>query len=245
MKRSDEIWKTEELAKNFLEGVRAAIPLAAEQLDFMLKIIQHALPTVDKFLDLGCGDGTLGRAILDKYPLSEGVFLDFSEPMLDAARQNIGIGNDRLWFMLQDFGQEQWVDSTREMGPFDLIVSGFAIHHQPDARKKAVYREIFSLLKPGGLFLNLEHVSSSTTWVESISDEVFIDSLIAYHQEKDAEKIREQIAQEFYYRPDKAANILTSVEAQCEWLKKLGFINVDCFFKVFEVALFGGMKPEK
>ncbi len=244
MRRTDELWKTEELARNFLEGVRAAIPFAGEQITMMLRIIQVSAPGLDTFLDLGCGDGALGRTILDTYPRCTGTFLDFSEHMLDAARQKTGVANDRAHFILQDFGHELWVDSVKDQAPFDVIVSGFAIHHQPDTRKKAVYREIFRLLKPGGLFLNLEHVSSATKWVESITDEVFIDSLVAFHQNEGTKKTREQIAEEFYYRPDKEANILSPVEAQCEWLREIGFVNVDCFFKVLEVALFGGMSPK-
>ncbi|SPE57295.1 hypothetical protein SBV1_270094 [Verrucomicrobia bacterium] len=29
---------------------------------------------------------------------------------------------------------------------------------------------------------------------------------------------------------------------QCQWLREIGFENVDCYFKVFELALFGGTK---
>lgn len=32
------IWKTEQLTKNYLGGVRGALPLAAEQIDLMLRI---------------------------------------------------------------------------------------------------------------------------------------------------------------------------------------------------------------
>jgi len=33
------------------------------------------------------------------------------------------------------------------------------------------------------------------------------------------------------------------VEVQCEWLRDAGFIDVDCFFKAFELAIFGGKRP--
>ena len=36
---------------------------------------------------------------------------------------------------------------------------------------------------------------------------------------------------------------MASVEDQCEWLREIGFADVDCFFKVFELAVFGGRKP--
>ena len=43
-------------------------------------------------------------------------------------------------------------------------------------------------------------------------------------------------------RPDRAANILALVEDQCAWLRTLGFRHVDCFWKYFELAIFGGVK---
>ena len=43
-------------------------------------------------------------------------------------------------------------------------------------------------------------------------------------------------------RPDRAANILASVEEQCHWLREIGFKEVDCFWKYFELAIFGGMR---
>jgi hypothetical protein len=54
---------------------------------------------------------------------------------------------------------------------------------------------------------------------------------------------REAVANEWVRRRDKQANILTGVEAQCAWLREAGFVDVDCFFKVLELALFGGLKP--
>ena len=68
MNRKDTVWQSAVVAQNFLEGVRGAIPLAAEQIDVMLRLLQAAQPQLENFLDLGCGDGILGRAILSRYP---------------------------------------------------------------------------------------------------------------------------------------------------------------------------------
>ncbi|HMQ52517.1 MAG TPA: class I SAM-dependent methyltransferase, partial [Anaerolineae bacterium] len=32
-------------------------------------------------------------------------------------------------------------------------------------------------------------------------------------------------------------------ETQCAWLRQLGFADVDCYFKIFELAVFGGRRP--
>lgn len=198
---------------------------------------------MERFLDLGCGDGILGHAVLDHYPQAEGVFLDFSEPMLEAAKERLESFNDQLAFIVEDYGNPNWVTQVQGHVPFDLIISGFSIHHQPDARKPAIYQEIYDLLKPGGLFLNLEHVASSTQWVEHRFDDLMVDALFAHHLANGGGKTREEVAQTHYYRPDKAANILAPVQVQCDWLRSIGFIHVDCYFKIFELALFGGVRP--
>ena len=40
-------------------------------------------------------------------------------------------------------------------------------------------------------------------------------------------------------------NILAPVELQCEWLRRIGFEDVDCYFKIFELAVFGGRRPQQ
>jgi tRNA (cmo5U34)-methyltransferase len=234
------VWKSESLSKAFLENVRGAIPFAAEQADIMMRFIRTAVPKVKTLLDLGCGDGILGRTILSGYPAATGVFLDFSEAMIAAARKKCG---SRCEFITADFGNKGWTEFVREKRPFDLVVSGFAIHHQPDPRKKELYREVFDLLRPGGVFLNLEHVSSKSKWLENMFEEQFVDSLYDYHKRSGSKRSREQVAREFYNRPDKEANILAPVELQCQWLDEIGYEDVDCYFKAFELALFGGRKP--
>ena len=97
------------------------------------------------------------------------------------------------------------------------------------------------MLLPGGIFLNIEHVASRTPWIQEQFDELFIDHLVAYAEKAEGMgKSREQVAQEFYYRPDKAANILAPVEEQCNWLREIGFEHVDCYLKIFELAVFRG-----
>ena len=150
-------WQQQDLAKLFLEEVRGGIPLAAEQIDVLLRVVRHAIPRVDRLLDLGCGDGILGRTVMAEYPQAKGVFLDFSEHMIEAAKKKADIR--RATFVVQDLATKTWTQSVGDHAPFDLVVSGLAIHHLPDERKRELYHEIFDLLKPGGLFLNLEHVA--------------------------------------------------------------------------------------
>ena len=247
------IWKNEVVAQNFLKGVRGAIPLAKEQIDCLLRVISLTQTKVKSFLDLGCGDGILGKAIADKFPTAQGVFVDISESMLAKAQnkftqQNTSHANSddhKYKFLLQDFGNTQWLEALKDSSKFDVIVSGFAIHHQPDQRKKELYQEIFNLLNPGGIFLNLEHVASRSGLGEQAFDQLFVDALFEYHYQADPSQSRQAIADSYYSRHDQNANILTLVETQCDWLREIGLIVVDCFLKLFEIALFGGIKSRK
>jgi tRNA (cmo5U34)-methyltransferase len=251
MKINDAVWQGDELTKTYLHGVRGAIPLANEQIEVMLHLVRATCPTVETALDLGCGDGILGQAVLDHYPAAHVIFADFSEPMLAAARQRLA-GYKHVSFVNVDYGQPEWRTQVKEIingqlsmsnCQFDVIISGFSIHHQPDWRKKEVYAELYDLLKPGGIFVNIEHVASRSRWIEQHFEAFFIDSLVRYHQQNGSGKTRAQISQDYYNRPDKEANILALVETQCDWLRHIGFVHVDCFLKIFELAVFGGVKP--
>jgi SAM-dependent methyltransferase len=236
-----KIWNDITVARNYLEGVRSAIPLAAEQIDCILRLLALTQSEVHNFLDLGCGNGILGREIVRKYPQARGTFLDMSEAMLTEAKSQIE--SDKATFILQDFGEKNWLDRVTLLAPFDVIVSGFSIHHQPDNLKQEIYSDIYEILQPGGIFLNLEHVASESRLGETAFDNLFIDALYEYHCQNREEQSRSEIASKYYSRDDKNANILTLVETQCDWLRKIGFIDVDCFMKIFEIALFGGIKP--
>lgn len=153
------------------------------------------------------------------------------------------IGNSRRASILRaDFSSAEWLQLIISLGPFDVVVSGYSIHHQPHHRKRQLYAEIYSILKAPGLFLNLEHVASPTPAIENLFDSFFIDHLHEFHMHSNLDITRLEIEQSYVNRPDKKENILAPVEEQYDWLRQIGFQEVDCFLKVFELALLGGMK---
>jgi len=238
-----EIWKTEELASKYLSGIRAAIPYAADQIDMMLHLIAAGAGRVGCILDLGCGGGTLAAALLERYPHAQATLVDFSEPMIEEARRQLASYGGACRFVFADLADPEWRDLIADRAPFDAVVSGYAIHHLTHERKRALYTEIFELLKPGGVFVNVEHVRSATDWLQTLCDEALIDSIYAHHKKDGGGMTREQVGEEFVHRPDKESNILAMVEDQCSWLRDIGYSDVDCYFKWFELAVFGGRRP--
>jgi tRNA (cmo5U34)-methyltransferase len=238
----DTIWQRSDVVNRFLNGTRGALPCADTQLDVMVRILRTMDRPVRSFLDLGCGNGILSASILDAWPDARGVLVDFSAPMLEAAQQDLAAYSNVTCHTL-DYGDPQWVSRIADQAPFDAIVSGFSIHHQPDERKRAIYAECFGLLKPGGWFINMEHIQAATKLSTDLFANHLADNQIVQERRTGGSRTRQDILDEFANRVDDAANILAPVEVQCEWLRDVGYEEVDCFFRIYELAIFGGRKP--
>jgi tRNA (cmo5U34)-methyltransferase len=238
-----EVWKQAAIVERCL-NFHAAIPLAREQMDIMLTLLATRPEPVESFLDLGCGDGILGAALLDKYPESRGVMVDFSETMLVQARIQLKDFAHQLQFLNLDYADPAWVETMQTNAPFDAIVSRYSIHHQPDERKRAIYTDIFSLLDPGGWFINIEHILPSAALSTDLLNDHIIDGRYAIEVQNGGSKTRQEIADIFLKRPDRETNLLTPIEIQCDWLREIGFEQVDCYFRIFELAVFAGRHPK-
>ena len=178
-------------------------------------VLELLPPLVRRILDIGTGDGRLLALARLARPDAAGVALDVSETMLDAARQRFA-SEAAVSVVAHNLSEP-----LPDLGSFDVVISSFAIHHLTDVWKATLYREIFEVLEPGGLFCNLEHVASATLRLH----EAFYRAMGMTLADEDP------------------SNRCASVEIQLEWLRQIGFIDVDCFWKWRELALIAATRP--
>jgi len=236
------IWKSESVVAHYLDR-KDSRPFIQEQIEVMIRLIKDLCGPVRCFMDLGCGDGILAAAILENYGDATAILADHSAPMLEAARAKLQRLPESIHFCTVDYSAPEWIRTVAQYSPLDLVVSGFSIHHQPDTRKRLLYAEIFDMLASGGMFINIEHVASPSERLAELWDRIRIDSLYNLVVQRGSNEERTLIEKEYFERPEREANLFTLVETQCEWLREIGYADVDCFFKYFEMAIFGGCRP--
>jgi tRNA (cmo5U34)-methyltransferase len=190
-------WKSPKHASAYLERADR-IPHKSFGYAAMLEEIPLS---ADRVLDLGSGDGRLLASVLQARPQARGVAVDFSPFMLEqlnarfASMSRVEVVNHDLEFPL----------------PF---------HHLAHERKRQLYHEVWGLLGSGGVFCNLEHVASASSY----GHERFLDATGTSAAEEDP------------------SNKLLDVHTQLEWLREIGFTDVDCYWKWRELALLMGRK---
>jgi ubiquinone/menaquinone biosynthesis C-methylase UbiE len=235
-----EVWKRTDVATAFLAERSSALPDRQQQLSVLLRLLRAGRPP-RRVLDLGAGDALLLATVLDAFPEASGIAIDFSPPMLEKARSRLASFGARSSVVEADLSTPAWRSAAS--GPFDAVVSGYAIHHLSHPRKRSLYEEVFALLAPGGAFVNCEHVASPTPGVERLFNEMMGEHLWRRRRDAGEDVTLEQVVLEYTSRADGAANILAPVEEQCRWLREIGFADVDCYWKLFELAVFGGARP--
>ncbi|HEY5986978.1 MAG TPA: class I SAM-dependent methyltransferase [Streptosporangiaceae bacterium] len=119
-------------------------------------------------LDLGCGPGSLSVRLLDRIPKATVVALDADPVLLALGRAAYG-GLAGLRFADQDLRVPGWVGALGLDRPADAAVSTTALHWLPAGELPALYAEVATALRPGGLLLNGDHLREDPAAVPTLA----------------------------------------------------------------------------
>ena len=211
LNENKNLWKSARHALDYLKQADS-IPHRAEGEAVLLDCVPA---TASRILDLGSGDGRLVGLLKLERPQAKIIAFDYSPVMLKALRRNFA-ADPSVTVVEHNLDRPM-----PDRGVFHAIVSSFAIHHLGHERKRALYAEVYSAMAPGGVFCNLEHVSSPTPALH----EHFLSQIGISPENEDP------------------SNKLLDVQTQLGWLRGIGFVDMDCYWKWLELALLVGRKP--
>ena len=107
-------------------------------------------------LDLGAGPGSLAVRLLDRIPAAAVVAID-ADPLLLALGRAAYAGRAGLRFADLDLRSAGWASRLGLPRPADAAVSTTALHWLTLPALRAVYVEVATVLRPGGLLLDGDH----------------------------------------------------------------------------------------
>ncbi|MEH2309447.1 class I SAM-dependent methyltransferase [Nostoc sp.] len=207
---------------------RILIPCFDEFYKTAVEIIPSDSTAPIKVLDLGAGTGLYSGMVQSVFPNAEFTLLDLAPEMLEKAKLRFSKMGKSPKILIGDYIETDLGDS------YDLIISALSIHHLSDFDKELLYQRIYDVLNPGGIFVNADQVIGKTPDLEELYRQQWLDSIHAKGISKEDFKAAQKRME--YDR-------MATLEIQLHWLEAAGFQNVDCWYKNFSFAVFGGYRP--
>lgn len=181
MSNIEETWEFDRWAKSYDSSVASSQTYYARYDEVLDCVVEKAGAAPEKrILDIGTGTGNLTLRCAKSGACVTG--LDPSTGMLEQAIAKSS-GSEGIEFIAAD---EPFLRIPFSDCSFDAVVSTYAFHHIPDETKPECVREMFRVLKPGGMlilgdlaFQNLESRQQALDEYDWLEEEFFtiIDDL--------------------------------------------------------------------
>jgi tRNA (cmo5U34)-methyltransferase len=217
---SEHEWTSTAYAREWVSKDQQRTLEREAQFDAALKWLAVFLQKPARIMDLGSGPGTLAAKILAAFSEVHAICLDGSDEMLREARQRLAQFGERVSFVQADFDTPGW---SSELPPgLDAVVSARAVHNLRKLNPiERVYHDVHELLRPGGVFMNIERVNFSTPNLRR-------------HYRALQVKARGHAPK----MDGPAPNLMQ----QFRLLKRAGFSDIDCFWRDGNTAVIGGFR---
>ncbi|MEV4348632.1 class I SAM-dependent methyltransferase [Actinoplanes sp. NPDC049596] len=119
----------------------------------MLDVLRTG-PNKPHVLDLACGPGAISQRVLAAFPDATVTAVDYDPILLGIAR---GVLGDRARVLDVDLVAPDWTAALGDR-PYDAVLTSTALHWLSPAQLLAVYQAVATVLKPGGVLLNADHL---------------------------------------------------------------------------------------
>jgi len=136
------------------------IPDREERFTVLIDAVEAGVGRPDPLvIDLGCGPGSLAVRLLQRLPRATVIAVDADPVLLALGRAAYG-DVPGLSFVDLDLRTPDWSARLSVDRLADAAVSTTALHWLPEPHLRAVYKELATVLRPGGLFLDGDHLGA-------------------------------------------------------------------------------------
>ena len=152
----DHDWHSQDYVSGWISKDRGRGARRGPLFQRMIDGMPFAKDAEFRVIDVGGGYGAVSEAVLRAFPRAQVTLQDYSQVMIDAARDHLAAYAARMHYAIGDLTDHGWIKQFD--APFNLAVSAIAIHNLMEMPLIAAsYRDIRSILKPGGLFIDCDH----------------------------------------------------------------------------------------
>ena len=120
-------------------------------LDVVATVADGEPPAV---LDIAGGTGSISRRVLQRFPAARTTLLDVDPVLLAIANASL---DDRTTIVSTNLNSADW-RALLDRTDFDAVLTATAMHWIEPERLAALYAEIREVLRPGGVFINADHM---------------------------------------------------------------------------------------
>ena len=212
----------EEEAKSYDDVILRLIPNYTLMVDALVSAIPFDRDRAFSLLDLGCGTGTVSKAVRDRFPSVQVTCVDIAENMLEIANVKLGGSAELIRADFHDFEFPQ---------EYAVIASSLALHHlETDRDKLSFYRKIFSALSQGGMFINIDVVLGSDDALTELYMRKWKDFMV---QNISMEEVKNK-----WLPNNRAEDRPASLISHLSMLKESGFSCMDVIYKNMNYAVY-------
>ena len=142
------------------EQQEAFLPARERRFHLMLDVLEAAVGRAPRVLDLGSGPGPLSLRVLQRFPRARCVAVDYDPVVLRIGQGALGSYHGRLTWVDTKIAAPGWTDQL-PFRRFDAAISTTALHWLPPPGLRQTYRDLARILRPGGVFMNGDHMAES------------------------------------------------------------------------------------
>jgi SAM-dependent methyltransferase len=132
----------------------AFMPDREERFAAMLDAVEAVGGREPRVLDLAGGTGSISLRTLRRFPAGATTLVDVDPVLLTIARGSL---DERSAVVSANLRTPDWRAALPE-GAYDAVLTATALHWLPADRVRAIYAEVRELLRPGGVFVNADHM---------------------------------------------------------------------------------------